>query len=283
MSSLLHRIMNDVQELPTLPTVYHALTEAVEQPIILIDKVAEVISKDQATAFKILKVTNSPFYGFRGKIDTISKAIMFLGINEVKNIVFSLSVARMFSKVNKIKGFTQQDLWGHSIAVGILTRVIGQIQGIKNVENYFLAGIIHDIGKLVLMEYAHDEYARVFEMVNQKKCFVHEAEKEVLGIDHSEVGLLLAQKWKMPESIASSISYHQTGVIDGKPDQLVGSVHLANFISRLFNLGFPGDNFVPQPNMAVWNSITIPNKFFLSTSNKLFEDFDHTISVMLYS
>jgi len=281
MSSIFDRIMNEVRELPTLPTVYNALAEAVEQPVILIDKIADVISKDQATAFKILKVTNSPFYGFRGRIDTISKAIMFLGINEIKNIVFSFSVTKMFSGGNKVKGITQQDLWAHSIAVGIFTRVIGQAQGIKNVENYFLAGVIHDIGKLVLMEYAHVEYEKVIKTVKEKNCSISEAERDIMCIDHSQAGMLLAERWKLPESIARSIANHQVGTVDGKPDQLVGSVHLANFMARIFQMGFAGDDLVPTPNIDVWQTIPIPPKYFFNTSKKLFDDFDHTISVML--
>jgi putative nucleotidyltransferase with HDIG domain len=277
----LENITKNIQSLPTLPTVYGVMTRAMENPLISNEKIAEIISADQSTAFKILKVANSPFYGFRGKIDTVTKAILYLGLNEVKDIVLSLSVTGMFSGSKNTGHLDPKELWAHSIAVGILARMIAQAHGIREVENYFLAGILHDIGKLVLLKYAPNEYKQALSLISQKKCLIREAEIETFGFDHSEIGKILAEKWKLPENIISSIAFHHSGESQNSYDLFITIVHLADCVARLLQLGNPGDTYAPQPNIRVWEKLKLPSKYFLSVSNKIYSDFSHTVSVML--
>lgn len=279
--NLTEKIMTGVNNLPTLPTVYSSLTEAIENPKTSSDKLANIISNDQVSVFKILKLVNSPFYGFRGKIDTISQAILHLGFNEVKNTVFALSVINFFSKDKILLNFRPVDFWAHSIAVGIVTRMIGAEIGEKNLENYFLAGIIHDIGKLIFLEYAHDEYIKVLELVESKRSFIKDAETEIMGIDHSRAGQLLASKWKLPQSIQNSILHHHGGIAGNEVDPLVASVHIGDIVSRMLELGYPGDNLVPEPNHKVWEILNISKGFFQQVRKRLLNDFSQTIRLML--
>ncbi|MCL5028784.1 MAG: HDOD domain-containing protein [Bacteroidetes bacterium] len=275
------KIMSGVNNLPTLPTVYSSLTEAIENPRTSSEKLANIISNDQASVFKILKLVNSPFYGFRGKIDTISQAILHLGFNEVKNTVFALSVINFFSRDKILLNFRPVDFWAHSIAVGIVTRMIGAEIGGKNLENYFLAGIIHDIGKLIFFEYAHDDYLRVLELVESKRCYIKDAENEVMGLDHSRAGHLLASKWKLPQNIQNSILHHHNGFIGNETDTLVASVHIGDIVARMLELGYPGDNLIPEPNHKVWDILNISKGFFPQIRKRLLQDFSHTIRLML--
>lgn len=192
---VIKKIIDGVNNLPTLPTVYTHLSQAMENPNTTKEEIARIISADQAATFKILKVANSPFYGLRGRIDTISQALLYLGFNEVKNIVFALSIINAFSKNKIFKKFKPLDLWAHSIGVGVATRLIGAVVGEKNLENYFLAGIFHDIGKLVFFEYVPNEYAKVIELVESKKIPIKDAELEILGLNHARAGQLIAEKW----------------------------------------------------------------------------------------
>ncbi len=275
------KIMTGVNNLPTLPTVYSTLAEAIENPLTSSDKLASIISNDQVSVFKILKIVNSPFYGFRGRIDTISQAIFHLGFTEVKNTVFALSVINFFSKDKTLLNFRPVDFWAHSIAVGIATRMIGAAIGEKNLENYFLAGIIHDIGKLIFFEYAHNDYARALELVESKKCSIKDAETEVMGIDHSRAGHLLASRWKLPQSIQNSVLYHHSGVVGNEADVLVASVHVGDIVARMLELGYPGDNLIPEPNRKVWEILKMPKGFFFQMRKRLLQDFSQTIRLML--
>lgn len=275
------KIKNSVNNLPTLPTIYSQLSEAMEDPLATNEKIAKIISSDQSSAFKVLKVANSPLYGLHGKIDSISQALMYLGHNEVKNIVFALSVMKIFSKDKSVKGLRPVDLWAHSIGVGVVTRNIGFAIGEKNIENYFLAGIFHDIGKIIFLEFAVKEYQKVIDLVIEKNCRIKDAEKEVFGIDHAAAGQILAEKWRLPQSIQDIIYFHHNGQKAKDTSKLLASVHLANIISHVLGFGFSGDNIISQPNPAIWNVLNLKRGMLISSKDKFIDDYSHTIKLML--
>ena len=275
--SLISRLNN----LPTLPTIYAALSEAIEDPRMNTEKLAQIISSDQASAFKILKIANSSFYGFRGKVETISQAILYLGFNEVKNIVFALSVMNIFSKDKRLPNFSPVDLWAHSIGVGIITRIIGKGIGESKLENFFLAGILHDIGKTILLEYASEGYASVLRFVESSKCSIVEAETEIFGMDHSRVGQLLAEKWKLPLALQDTILYHHSGVVGNENSTLVAAVHIGNIIAHMMRFGHSGDGRFHEPNIKAWEILKVPPGYFTSNAKQIVDTYDHTIRIML--
>jgi HD-like signal output (HDOD) protein len=274
-------IIQNIKNLQTLPTIYTSISEALKDPLVTPEKLAQIISKDQVSSVKILKVANSPFYGFRGRIDTISQAILYLGFDEIKNIIFALSVVNIFTKDREILNFKPTDLWAHSIAVGIATRLIGSAVGEKELENYFLAGIIHDIGKLLFIEFIPKDYEKVLKLVGEKNCSIKDAEIEILGMDHCKAGQILAEKWKLPNGLQDAILLHHTGIKVNQTNKLLASVHIADILTTALNLGKSGDQIIPEPNLKVWEIINLPKGFFAAIKKKLIEDFTQTVSVML--
>lgn len=277
----LERLIAGINSLPTLPTVFATLSEAIEDPRVTTEKLAEIISSDQASAFKILKVANSSFYGFRGKIDTISQAIIYLGFNEVRNIVFALSVMNVFSKDKRLPNFSPIDLWAHSIGVGIITRFIGKGIGEKKIENFFLAGILHDIGKIILLEYAHQEYAAVLGLIESKNCSMLEAETEIFGVDHTRVGQMLAEKWKLPSAIQDTILHHHSGITGKENNAIVASVYIGNLAAGMLGFGHTGNKHFPEPNIDIWEILNLPHGYLTSICKQVVETYDKTIRIML--
>jgi len=275
------KIRISVNNLPTLPTIYSQLSHAMEDPMATSEKIAKIISSDQTSAFKVLKVANSPLYGLHGKIDSISQALIYLGHNEVKDIVFALSVMKMFSKDKNIRGLRPVDLWAHSIGVGVITRNIGLAIGEKNVENYFLAGVFHDIGKIIFLEFAVKEYQNVIDIVTEKKCPIKDAEKEVFGIDHADAGQILADKWRIPQNIQDIILNHHTGQKTKGTNTLLASVHLGNILAHILGFGFSGDNLIAQPNPVIWDTLKLRRGEILSLKDKFIDDYSHAIKMML--
>ena len=148
---IISRILKSVEDFPTLPTVYTALSDVMANPRSTTQDAANVIMRDQSAASKVLKTANSPLYGFRGRIDTISQAIFHIGFEEVRNLVIAISIMDIFKNTKLSLSYNPVELWKHSIAVGVITKLIGKELGVKNLENYFLAGILHDIGKLLFL------------------------------------------------------------------------------------------------------------------------------------
>ncbi|MBD3409003.1 MAG: HDOD domain-containing protein [Ignavibacteriales bacterium] len=279
--SISEKIKSRIHTLPTLPTIYHKLTESMQNPRVTTEDVAKIISTDQAASFKVLKVANSPFYGFSGRIETITRAILHLGFNEVKNIVLALSVINLFSKHKKVETFRPVDFWAHSIGVGIASRMIGAYVGISNLENFFLAGILHDIGKLLFLEFADDEYSETLRVVKEKKIPIRQAEKETLGLDHPEAGRLLADRWKLPLTIKNAIYNHHEGFVGDKPDLLVASVHVGNIVSRIMEMGYAGDDLIPEPNEKVWGVLNLPEQPFTGMVDELMQNYEETVGLLL--
>jgi len=280
---LIEKILSRVKDLPTLPAVYSALCDAIAAPRSTAEDVARVISADQASALKVLKMANSAFFGFSGRIETVSRAVVVLGLDEIRNLVLSSSVMDLFKKRRSLHRFHPRAFWSHSIAVGLITRALGKKMGIVHLENFFVAGILHDIGKLFFFEFAEEDYARTLAIVDEKDCFIREAELEVLGMDHALAGSMVADQWRLPEPIRNAIHYHHFGTVGGEPDLILASVHLGDILARALTLGFPGEDLLPQPNEDIWDVLKLKPGTIQKMVPGLLRDYEETIRAMLLS
>lgn len=279
--TLIEKINYNIRKLPTLPTIFSAISDAMSDPMITNEEIAKIISGDQASTFKILQVANSAFYGFRNRIDTISQAIMVLGFNEVRNIVLALSVINLFSKEKEMVNFNPVNFWAHSIGVGIMTRMVGKECGLTNLENYFISGILHDIGKLFFYIYAGKEYAEVLRTVDEKNCSLCSAETDVFGFDHAYIGAQVAERWHLSHNVINAIKYHQVGPIGEKYSNLIAAVHISNIFAQMMELGNPGDELIPVPNLKAWDVLNLQNDSFDRISKVLLSDFEQTVNLLL--
>lgn len=276
-------ILTNVKDLPTLPTIYSQLLEAMSDTRTSAQDISDIIERDQASTLKLLRTVNSPVFGISTKVDTIQKAIFFLGFNEVKNIVFSLSIIDMFKNYKPNPYFSTVDHWKHSIAVGVITRILGTLINEKLVDNYFVAGIIHDIGKLLLLYHGKIDYSKVINYAVENNTRIGNAEIAVLGIDHLELGAMVAQKWDIPESLINVIKYHLQGIVNGKPDNLVACVHLADAIARALHLGGAGDKTIPRPNPEIWGILNLDIKQFSNIAPVIMKSYEDAVSILISS
>lgn len=279
--SQLKNIIDRVDEFPTLPTIYATLSDVMANPRSTASDVAMVISKDQSSASKVLKTANSPMYGFIGRITTITQAIIYIGFEEVKNLVIALSIINLFSKMKTIDNFNPIDLWKHSIGVGVITRMLGSAIGVKKLEDYFVAGILHDIGKLLFYKFMPEEYVKVVNYAIESGITARDAENEMFGINHTVAGDLLAEKWKMPKSLRNAVSYHYSGRVDGKVDPLVGCIHVADSVACMLELGRAGDDVVPEINADVVEALSFPESIFTKLYPKILAEYSATVKSLL--
>jgi len=268
-------------DFPTLPTIYSSLLEVMSNPRSTVTDVANIISQDQSSSVKILKSVNSSIYGLKVKVETISEAIFHIGFNEVKNLVASLSIIKIFATTVNTPKFTLVDLWKHSIAVGVITRLLGKLIGSKNIENYFLSGIVHDIGKLFFLKEFSVEYSKVVLLALEKEIPIRLAEREVFGTTHMVIGDLIAEKWRLPVSIRNTIKHHSLGIAGSNIDTQIAIVHLANIIGRVMGLGYAGDNLIPEPNLGTWDILNLPPRTLSGLMPTINSDFEQSVSILL--
>jgi HD-like signal output (HDOD) protein len=274
------RIIENIRDLPTLPTVYLALSEVIADPSSTAEDVSKIVSCDQASSARVLRLANSVMYGFPGQIDTVSRAVVVLGFDEVRNLVLSTSVMDLFSKQDSAFDFRPADFWAHSVAVGTATRLIGQACRIPKGENCFVAGVLHDIGKLVFFEYAEKEFTRALDQANKGQLLLWETEQEFLGMDHSLGGTLLVETWNLPPDIRQAIRHHHTGITGDEKDLLTAAVHIADILVRALELGFGGDDLIPRPNGQAWELLNLPPQALSRISSDLLSNFQEAVEIM---
>ncbi|OGU13693.1 MAG: hypothetical protein A2X61_01920 [Ignavibacteria bacterium GWB2_35_12] len=274
-------MVDKIGDFPTLPTIYTSLLEALSNPRSTVQDIADIILKDQSSTLKILKIVNSVAYGLQSSVDTISQAIFYIGFSEIKNIVLTLSVIDVFSNIKSLAYFNIVDFWKHSIAVGIISKKLAKLIGIKNTENYFLAGVVHDIGKLFFIRTFGEEYDKIIKYGLDNKLLIRDAESKIYGFTHTDVGEMLADKWQLPSSINHAIKYHHSqGIGKGTPE-LTACVHLADVIARIMELGNPGDNLVYTPSEEVWKILNIPPDTFAKMYNSIISEYRQSVGILL--
>jgi HD-like signal output (HDOD) protein len=197
-----------VTQIATLPEITLKIIELVENPRSTAQDLHKVISNDPALVARILKVVNSAFYGLPGQIGSINRAIVLLGLNAVKNIVIAASLAKLFRGGRVSANFSARDLWTHSIAVGVFSKMI--VQKINNTlpDEAFLSGLIHDIGILVELQVFRDPLVEITDRSAKDGTRYIDIESQVIGVDHQMLGTGLTTKWKFPRSFQFVTGYH---------------------------------------------------------------------------
>jgi putative nucleotidyltransferase with HDIG domain len=251
----LKTLTEKIPSLPTLPTVLTQMNQLLQDPHTSAEEVGKAIANDQSLASKVLKLVNSAFYGFPGKINTITHAIVILGFGTVKNIVLTASIFDSFGGKGDAGAFNVEDFWLHSIAVGTAAKVIAKQTGFRAHEECFLGGLMHDIGKIILNQYTKPEMAKILKHVSQNNCLFFEAEKKELGITHQEIGGWLANKWNLPKDLTCTIEYHHYPPAAAEHAHITSIVHLADILIRALDIGSGGDNKIPKLNEDAWKKL----------------------------
>lgn len=276
------KIVNSVREFPTLPTIFTALQEAISNPDTNIDKVAEIIEHDQSSVLKLLKLANSSVFGFRSRITSVHQAILYLGFEEVKNLLLTLKIITIFkTKQHNQNLITPADFWKHSIATGVISRFIGLNIGMKSSETLFISGVVHNIGRLLLLISYPDEYSQVLEFHKTNKVTLIQAERKIFGVSNAVVGELLAQKWKLPIQISEVIKNYFVGFAGDRINLNAAVVHIADISASMFELGNSGTYYVQEPNKSVWDVLSLPSTFFTSNYERIIEEYKENCTVIL--
>ena len=252
-------IVENAHDLPKLSSVVTRLIEMIKSPTASAVDVGQLISQDVALTSSTLRLVNSPFYGFPQKICSITHAIVIMGFNRVKNLTLAGAVLQTF-KPTPTEGFDYTGFWEHSMATAIAAEVLGQALDSDYSDEAFVCGLLHDQGKLILIRYFPDEFAKVRKLIDRQQITMLEAENQVLGFDHSHVGSWLAEKWNFPERLCLAIRMHHSPLLARSHRQLIWLVHAADIFGRALCIGDGGDPYVPEMSAHVWDQLNLsPN------------------------
>ena len=249
----LRNIVKNIRHLPTLPAIVTEINCLMDNPKSSASDMCNLISKDMAVSSKVLKVVNSAYYGFSQPITDIKNAIVCLGFDAVRDIALSIAIFDKLGRKGQVGQFNRTKFWEHSLGVGITAKIIAGKVSYKCSDKVFISGVLHDMGKVVLDMYTPDEFVATIEKTSKEDILFNEAEKEVYGFTHSEVGRWLAEVWKLPGSLCETIGYHHTPLpVLAKADfDMTAIIHLADIFARAIGIGNGGDNRIPEINKAV--------------------------------
>ncbi len=251
------KIIARIDDLPTLPRTVLKITELVNDPKSSAKDLSRVITDDQVLTARLLKLVNSSFYGFPQRISTVTNAIVLLGFDAIRSLLLTTSVFDLFAGRSRKRKQDQEKFWDHSLGCAVGAKVIGSYVRHDKIEELFVSGLLHDIGKIVEMLFLPNEFAAVMAATNKENSLMIAAENKILGYNHAEIGRLLSAKWNLPVKLEQVIAHHHQPKLAGSFTMEASIVHLADILCRALNMGFGGDHKIPPLDPAAWDALKI--------------------------
>jgi putative nucleotidyltransferase with HDIG domain len=238
----IRELIRNIDQLPSMPSVITELIELTSNPDANLDGILDLIEKDQALTAKLLKLCNSSYYGLSKQVSTLRNAVVLLGFKTVYKMVIALGTSVFFRKDAKGYGLSGIDMWRHSLGCAISAEIVANGFAPDKAPAAYTAGLLHDIGKLVLSEYVENELESILRLVESGKTFI-EAEQEIIGMDHGLIGGKLARQWKFPNHLIEAIKYHHEPHLASSDEDLVAFTHIGNITSNAICAGLGVDSF----------------------------------------
>ena len=258
--NFIQRLKKSKIVLPEIPSVVFELNEVIANPMSSADHIARVVNRSPSLTALLLKIVNSSFYGFPSKIDKVSHAVTLIGTREISGLALGISILSIFKNIPK-EMIDMYSFLKHSLACGIVSRILAAQKNFGQTEQLFVSGLLHDLGRLILYLYFTDESRNILSHSRKNHKLLYETETEYLGCDHAQVGKQLMEQWKLPLILENNVLYHHS---PSKAQQPIPAtiVHLADIIVNSLGIGSSGEKFVPPLDTAAWENLDLPLSSF---------------------
>ncbi len=245
-ASRLRSTIESITDLPTLPTLLARITGQIANPATNAADIGKLIEQDQALTGKVLRLVNSAYYGFPKQIKSVQHAVVILGFNKVKTIVITASVFGAF-RGRPQGGLDLRRFWQHALGTALSSKAVAEHFGAAHLaEDAFVAGLLHDVGKVVMDQYQPNIYGPIVKYAMDKGSLLVDAEKEVMGLTHADVGGWLMEKWRLPPTLVNLVLDHHTLSASQERRELILSIHLGDILTRAIGIGSGGDQRIPE-------------------------------------
>lgn len=238
-------------EIPSLPLIFTRIDEAVNNPRSSLADIGKIISEDSSLIARLLQIVNSALYNFPSKIETISRAVTIVGTQQLRDLALATSVMKLFRGIPE-NLLSMEDFWRHSIACGVAARVLASLRREANVERFFVAGILHDIGRLILFLECPDSVRPMLSRCKENCELLYIVESEEFGFDHAAAGRVALQNWKLPSSLEEIVACHHDPAAASRYPLETALIHIADILTHSLELGNSGERLVPPMNNQAW-------------------------------
>jgi putative nucleotidyltransferase with HDIG domain len=272
------QLVQGVQDLPSLPAVVMELLSSIEQENIDISVLAKKVSYDQALTAKTLRLANSSSFSLQVKVATIQQAITFLGFQTTRNLITTAAVTGCFPS-GLCPGFHDKAFWRHSIATAVCARSLARRLRF-NQDVAFTAGLLHDIGRLVLVTGHPQAYAEVLAWRAREDAEWQDAERAVLGVDHVEAGVALAEHWNFSDTMRQAIAWHHAPETPGA-GFLAAIVHVANAVVHALDLAGEDEELVPTLSSIAWDAMGLNEEAYLDLFRETEQQLEEMSAILM--
>jgi len=266
-----------LKQLPSLPSAVSDLLASFSHDDVDVDHIARQIAHDQGLTARVLRVANSSFYGLQCKVGTINEAVVVLGFRAVRSMAMAVAMNGAF-RVDQCRGFDAQGYLRHGIGVALAARALAPLAG-QNPELAFTGGLLHDIGQLVLASNFSAQYAVALDYRKKHDCPLVVAERDILGLDHADVGGLLAEAWRFPESLHQAVAEHHAPAAS-LANSLANVVHLADSFAHALGLSGSPDELLMALDRTAWERLALDGEKCRQVLTAIERNFDETCQVL---
>ena len=254
-----------IKTIPSLPTSVTKVLEICNNPQTSPADLNHVISLDPVLVGRVLKLINSAYYGLGQPVTSLARAIIMLGINTVKNLALSTAIVEQLSSKNNSHGLDMEGFWRHSLCVGVAAKLLAKKRGTdsKLTEEYFTAGLLHDIGKIPLNAVLPKKYMLTVSAADRERVSLFRVEESNLGLDHCASGAMISAAWKLEGAVGDTIVYHHSYAgYSGDHKNVLYSVIAANQFASFSGIGFSGDRYPEKTDPLIWEALNVSRDAF---------------------
>lgn len=242
--------------LPEIPSIVFELNEVIANPLSTADQMARVINKSPSLTALLLKIVNSSFYGLPSKVDRVSLAVTLIGTRELSALALGISIISLFKNIPRAL-LNMQSFLQHSLGCAILARLLAAQKGLRMTEQMFTAGLLHDIGRLILFIHFPTEALDILRRARRESGGLVDIEKQQLGCDHTAIGRYLLNHWRLPLMLENTVAFHHTPA--DAPDPIPAAiVHVADILVNALGVGTSGEHLVPALDARAWDALELP-------------------------
>ncbi|NEX23123.1 HDOD domain-containing protein [Thiorhodococcus mannitoliphagus] len=248
------KILERLDELPSLPAVYHRVRETLEDPEGSLESVAAIIETDPALTARLLRVANSALYGLAAKVDNVLRALTIIGATETHHLVLATTLISVFRDL-PLGPVSMRSFWEHSIACGIAARVIARVGGRASPDHAYLAGLLHDLGRLPLFILEPHLMSAALQAHRDRQGHLHRLELQFFGSSHADIGAAMLRDWKIPEVFCEAAEHHHRAAIEQSVGAETAITHVADLIVNSLRIGTSGTRWTPVLDDQAWHAV----------------------------
>jgi putative nucleotidyltransferase with HDIG domain len=253
--SAIQELVKEIKNLKPIPAVINQILEIVDQPDSSMSQIANVIQYDPAVTASILRMCNSAYFGLKHPAESIKDAVTLLGIDQIIEIVLVNSGAKVLSDKNQGYGLHEGALWKYSVSSALISKQIAKMLNLNNANTIFTAALLKDIGKIVLDRFVQDSFEKITALVIDENLSFREAEKKIIGVDHTELGGMIAKMWKFSPRMVNIIRNHHLTDISMIKEKEIAVVYLADCICMMIGIGVGSDGLAYRFNDQVMTEL----------------------------